>query len=55
MQEQKERDIRCGTCGRLGLWYGKYAMLENFCTLNGKKRFPNDMKGCLAWEERKEV
>ena len=50
--QEKYRDMHCGTCARLNIRKGKYGP-ETYCTLDGRVRFKNDMKGCLGWKERR--
>jgi len=48
--KQEYMNRQCGTCARLGARQRKYGN-ETYCTLDGKNRFKNDMRGCLGWKE----
>lgn len=52
---QTQKDIYCGTCDRWRSRPGRYGQSETYCSLNGKERFPNDMRGCLGWKQRKTI
>lgn len=52
MREDKIDKKCCGNCGRLKIEQGEDGLPINFCLLNGKERFKNQMEGCLGWEKR---
>lgn len=52
-QNDIKKEICCGTCARWKTRPGDFGLIEKFCLLDGKKRFKNEMKGCLGWKKNK--